>query len=931
VAKSNPTVELFWDDVWNDVTSDALVAGRITVKRGQGNEAAQAQPGGADFALKNLDGTYSWRNPGSATFGRLRRGTLCRIYEGRPPVGASNFSLSTTTTHTAPSLTSPTDEGLLVCGWGTPQPASGAPNDYTLPGGMTGLVEQHDSFSTFRAAYQAISATGATGVRSATFSSAQTYAAASVLLNGDSLTVQQTTSAEGVLTTGAGTLPGWWAVVHCFYGWDDNGGDEQVPDFPFDDDGGGWIPLADTGVQPAADVHAEFIQLKAWAKQVKLGGAFDIRLHAPGDDTLVSRLGSLLVVSGVDTYLPKTHTRVVALPAVRDVSGRIKSVPVQTADALRQAARSKAPIRSAIYRTVMAAEFDVNRVAYWPCEEPTGGTQFASALPGGAPLDFAPGAMTLAAHSGFYGSRPLPLITAGNQAGVDSARGPIPPYTGGFFYRGLFAMPAAGLPDGGQIVAFQCNGGEVEEVELEYGTAGTGSMRLRLFDTDGTLLDETGVVDFAIDGAQFLTSVELVQDGADVDWLMFVRKVSLEGVVEVGTFVSGTFTGVVLGTAHEIHIGGTNADDLVFGHQMIGSSQRFVFNIAQPLGGWANERVSDRIRRLARENGLLCEVVGDREQDVLMGPEGSATLAGHLRECAATGGGILYGPKQFYGIGYRTLASLYSQPPGATYTFGATGEVAPPLAPVPDDALAVNMVTVSRPAGSSYTTSKLTGALSVAELGEQDADYPVNAPDNHLPEHGDWRLHLGTTPGDRFPDLSLDMDALAGAGKAALILATDLLDVGSRVVLDGMDSADEMAPDNVDVLALGFTEVIGSHRRQVSLNAVPEQPYHVAEVEHDDYAYLGPDPAWGFTTSASFTSGTSTSMGVAFSGNQPGFLGADVPFDVLVAGVRLHVTATSGASSPNVLTVDQAPVNGVVKVIPAGTQVELFHPAYIGL
>ena len=57
----------------------------------------------------------------------------------------------------------------------------------------------------------------------------------------------------------------------------------------------------------------------------------------------------------------------------------------------------------------------------------------------------------------------------------------------------------------------------------------------------------------------------------------------------------------------------------------------------------------------------------------------------------------------------------------------------------------------------------------------------------------------------------------------------------------------------------------------------------------------------------------------------------DAPFDVVASGVRLTVTAISGASSPQTFTVTVTPVNGVVKTIPAGAVVDVATPVYVAL
>jgi hypothetical protein len=51
----------------------------------------------------------------------------------------------------------------------------------------------------------------------------------------------------------------------------------------------------------------------------------------------------------------------------------------------------------------------------------------------------------------------------------------------------------------------------------------------------------------------------------------------------------------------------------------------------------------------------------------------------------------------------------------------------------------------------------------------------------------------------------------------------------------------------------------------------------------------------------------------------------DLPFDILVAGERMTVTAISGASSPQAFTVVRS-VNSVVKAQTAGAPLTLFYP-----
>jgi hypothetical protein len=91
----------------------------------------------------------------------------------------------------------------------------------------------------------------------------------------------------------------------------------------------------------------------------------------------------------------------------------------------------------------------------------------------------------------------------------------------------------------------------------------------------------------------------------------------------------------------------------------------------------------------------------------------------------------------------------------------------------------------------------------------------------------------------------------------------------------------------------------------------------------------------GSEVATEFEAGTGTSLSVATTlGPLWGVTGdanMHFPLDIRVFGVRLRVTGISGASSPQTFTVDQAPVNGVEKTVPAGEAVRLWAPAVRGL
>jgi hypothetical protein len=85
----------------------------------------------------------------------------------------------------------------------------------------------------------------------------------------------------------------------------------------------------------------------------------------------------------------------------------------------------------------------------------------------------------------------------------------------------------------------------------------------------------------------------------------------------------------------------------------------------------------------------------------------------------------------------------------------------------------------------------------------------------------------------------------------------------------------------------GYTETIYSHRRKIIFTCSPENPYHIAEVEHSEYSYIGSD---GTIVDEAFASGTDTKLKVYVRPTYPIWDDGDQPFDIESEGVRLTLT-----------------------------------------
>lgn len=76
-----PTVELFLDGDWVDITADVRVDPGPVINFGIKNEAGLADPAQCELVVNNRDGRYSPRNPAGPYYGHLTRNTPLRVFD----------------------------------------------------------------------------------------------------------------------------------------------------------------------------------------------------------------------------------------------------------------------------------------------------------------------------------------------------------------------------------------------------------------------------------------------------------------------------------------------------------------------------------------------------------------------------------------------------------------------------------------------------------------------------------------------------------------------------------------------------------------------------------------------------------------------------------------------------------------------------------
>lgn len=933
VAKHEARVELFYDGTWNDHTSSARALNAIRISRGRGDEQSEPTPSSCTLTLDNRDGTFNPRNPSSSLFGKIGRNTPLRVSVGPMsvldlPGGSGNY------------VSSPDHASLDIVG-DIDIRARIAPDDWT-PSADQAIVSKSHTTGNQRS-YQLV--LQSPGNLRFTWSTDGTGTGAT---NADSTTSTGFTNATAhwvrvTLATATGTV--------TFY---------------TSDDGETWTQLGAAVVVGATSIFAGTATANIGARSAGTADLFagliyraEIRNGING--TVVADPRFDQQAAGATSFADSTGktwtlngtAAIVAVPGGIRFVGEVASWQPQRAvkgDAwtlvtangiLRRLGQGAKPLRSALWREILFND----AVASWPMGDGADASTAASMLPGGEPMsirsyDWTSGLnVPLDWDPVSYADWVEPIATPAENV-VLTTQGTIPMDPNATSWAGefVFVVDPDADPNAAVLCVWQGNTGPTR-VEWIFGFFNDTWELSRRTRVDGALsgpdtLVSSGTVSVDVgapynDGRIHHARLTTERVGADVDWRIYLDDFELDFDTLVGSDWSP--------------LGGVNCQlGTPTGRTAIGfvtAWDSFIIplflDVADAaLTGRSGERAAERLARLCDEEGIEFTLSGSEFQTEAMGPQRLDTLLANLRDCEEADLGILFETRNQLGLAYRTRRDLYNQTPVLELDFDAF-EVAPPLEPVVDDFAVRNDITVNRPNGSSARAVKTSGPLNVNDpdgdpdgVGLYDVSVDANVEaDAQLEPLAYWRLNVGTVDEIRYPRVTVDLDATP-----ALTAASSSVDVGDAIVMDNPPDS----PDAASLLAFGYDETIGTHRRLITFNAVPADPYDVG-IYDDGTGTVGNaryDTPYA-TTAGQITTGTSTTLSVATETSRAlwvtGSSSPQFPLDINLAGARVRVTQISGASSPQTFTISTTVVNGVTKVIPAGTPVRIWDAKRYGL
>lgn len=906
-------VDLNLGGTWTDVTSDVYLRDGIDITRGRSDEGARVDPSKCTLTFNNRAGKYSPRNPTGAYYGQIGRNTPLRV-----SVNTGASYLATTGTTTSGTGASTPDVAALD---------------------ITGDIDVR-----FEATLSNWSATGSIELCGKGASTGNQRSWLFMMRNGNlhfewstlgTATIEKDSTVDLVVPS-SGRI-----AVRVTLDVDNGAAGNTVTFYTAPTISGTWTQLGDPVITASTtSIFNSSAAVRVGEGWADLGfpsssgavHAFELRngiagsvvanpdftTQTPGAGSFADATGKTWTVGAVTTISNRKtrfYGEVSSWPSRWDVSGKDVYVQVEAAGIMRRLGQGVSPLASTLRRRIPSFT-SVPLLAYWPMEEGESATRAYSPITGVLPLKI--NAVQWAAVDTLASSSALPsLKSAGGVLAQMNGRVPAPAgVVTNWHVQWVYRLDTVNTT----LRTFMrvLSTGTVNEwyVQINNNTTriiGRDSDGIAVFTQDiGTTTD--------LYNQWIRAELRVDQNGGNVDWQIRFTDVGGDAGAFNASFAGSS--GRPVGVASPPDGYSPDVDGMAIGHiSAWGASSTTAYDGA--IDAWAGETSGARAVRLTGEESVPFGLYGAAAE--AMGVQRPASLLDLLGECADADHGILHEARDSVALKYRDRGGMYNQSPALALDYATAGHVAPPLEPVDDDQAVRNDVTVQRTGGSAARATLDTGALSTQAppngVGRYDESLTFNLfDDEQADDHAGWLLHLGTWDETRYPVLRVEL-----AAAPSLMESVTAVDLGDRITVAHPPAW--LPPDTINLLVQGYSETIGIFDWKIEFNCTPARPWDVAYVGDATFAQVD-------TAGSSLNSGatsTATSISVATTTGAVWTTdGANMPFDIRVAGEVMRVTAISGASSPQTFTVTRS-VNTVVKAQLTGADVRLAYPSIVAL
>jgi hypothetical protein len=868
-------MEILLGGVWTDITSYVRRVDRIVeIKRGRSAEASSVEPTEVGFDLNNRDGRFTSRNPTGPYFGQFGRNTRGR---SSLPYGSSYLLLPGSSGDRAScpdaaalDITSDIDIRIDVSllSWRAPQNlcgkhlSSGNQASWVLQTNSLGrlclswttdgiVLNEHVAMSDIALPVpadhrQAVRATldvnnGASG-HTATFYYSDTISGTWVQL-GSAVTISGTTSIfSSTATVTVGDTTATTAPLA-------NG----QPLLDFDN------ILYET-VDPPTGFAYGFQLRSGIAGSVVANPDFTIQAAGAASFADTSSPTNTWTPAGnsvLDDRDYRASFEISAWPQSWDTTGTDIWTSVAGGGILRRLGAGRSVLKSCIARELgNLHDSGTVPLAYWPCEDKNGSTSIASGLPAGQPMSVV-GSPDYEASEIFACSGALPAVSNSTWLGkVSGAAAQV---------RFLYEADSGAVADASVIMRIATSKPLPAYVEVIYNTAGGGTLKAVGYNHDGTaaLTAAATSPSGGLNGKVCRWGVGVVQSGGNVALSITVSEVGSDTAFSNSATAAGT-----AGTIRSVTVTpSADVDQAIIGHISVHTDVSAILNInGDFLDAFRGEMAGRRIERILGEEGISFQRWGNLDTTMAMGSQRPGALTELLEEAADTDGGLIYEPRNIFGIGYRTRASMYGQPAVLTIDYAAN-ELFEVPDPTDDDRYTRNDIEVSNTGGSSGRATRETGSLNISQpeddpegIGTYPGEQTVNTEDDSpLVNIASWLVNLGTVDEERYPKLTVNLANARIAADSAIVAEAQLADVGEVILLDNLPAF--LPPDSTRQMIQNIIETMGNFEHSLSYDCSPSSPWSVSEVGANDYIRAD----GGSSTLSSSATSTATSISVATS------------------------------------------------------------------
>lgn len=908
--------QILIDGVWTDLADDTEGAKQITIRRGFSGEQTNLGAAQCQFTLIDPDGLYSNRNPTSPYYrkiGRnvqyrnavieadtsLRLGDYSSVVDGQYDSArvwtADKASLDITgdidiridcepdnwyggeTFHLASKYDSELGNdrswtfikhhsGRLVLLWST---------DGTVAGWQFEFSDDFVPDVGRQALRVTLDVNNGAGGRTARFYTADTIAGPWTQLGGDRTTTGTTSIHSGAAELEVGTIGGGarYAI-------------------------GSYVPFCG--------------RIYAFELYNGIGGTrvanMDATAQARGTTTWSDGLASpntwtTVASAEITDFDYRFWGEIPKMPKQADTSGRYVTSNAVAADVIQRLSQGDKPLLSPIYLNLSGYPWH----GYWPLEDQTGSTQASAAVGKAGYINDA----TFGDDTDLPGTAGV-LTFSSNDGYASGVAGPPPADRAGVMFM-MFYFKLPSVPGGtvGPIINFYVKDSGIYRVDFGV-TATTYTLVIRT--NDGTALVSSSTL-FGGEASpdQWIAMRLLIteQDDSTFDWEWAWYPVG-------GVFFYGTSaTGVAAAVSQRgfprswISYEHANKSGIKLAHVAVGTSNiDFVStDFVDATNGYDGEACDDRFARLCRQRGIPYWIVGKRTDAASestaarMGPQRNIAFLASLQECADVGAGLIYGPRDKFGLALRLQSSLVSRTPVEVSYTGH--HLMPELAGEEDDSLILNDVKVTKPTGEF--------ARSVQTVGPLNINDPTTDPDGvglydgtvsrspYLPaklqNYADWEKTKGTVDELRYKKLLFAMESEALVADPELASRLRRLELGSALKLT--DLPGWLPPDDVELLCRGYTETLQNFSQQMLWNTAPYAPYRLNDLTGTDRS-VQRAAASNTSLAAAYDDDDVTLVVKTPTGalwrRSSGAPAGTYPLDVMIGGERMTVGACADAT-----------------------------------